>query len=442
MSDGSHRSDGPHRAGRSNERGSGDSCEAGRGRSAPTGPGELEAEVAELCGLINAAHAELVDRIARVIEGGSWVGTGIRSVAHWVTLHCGVSAARARQLVTVAEGLLDRPSTRGRLAEGRLSVDQVTPICRHVPPAFEESVSKVAEFATVGQVARMCTRYSFPAGDDEKEDEGARSEQPSAPAPELGHRRRVGFHTDGDWFRAGVCLPATEGAEVEKALVAARDRLVDAGHTDVTWADALIEMSRGYLGGESVPFADRHQVVLHVPAADLDRVRLHLGGLLPTRVAEQILCDTTIRALVDADGRPVGLSTKAHTVPHWLRTVVEDRDGACRVPGCERSRWLQIHHVVPRADDGPTTPDNLVALCNTHHTALHAGELHIAGTATDLQVTGPHGLPIGLAPPTPVHDRPREAAGAMGITSGRQRPTGHRLDTHWLQFNPRAPDPP
>ena len=37
----------------------------------------LEAEVARVCGTINAATARLVELIARVIETGAWEGHGI-----------------------------------------------------------------------------------------------------------------------------------------------------------------------------------------------------------------------------------------------------------------------------------------------------------------------------------------------------------------------------
>ena len=45
----------------------------------------LEAEMAEVCGVLNAATGRLVGLIARVLETGAWEGHGIRSAEHWVT---------------------------------------------------------------------------------------------------------------------------------------------------------------------------------------------------------------------------------------------------------------------------------------------------------------------------------------------------------------------
>ena len=46
----------------------------------------LEGEIAEVCGVVNAATGRLVDLIAKVSESGGWAGYGISSLEHWVTL--------------------------------------------------------------------------------------------------------------------------------------------------------------------------------------------------------------------------------------------------------------------------------------------------------------------------------------------------------------------
>src|SRR4051794_10476738 len=41
------------------------------------------ADVAEVCGIINAAEARLVALITRVVDEGLWAGQGILSPEHW-----------------------------------------------------------------------------------------------------------------------------------------------------------------------------------------------------------------------------------------------------------------------------------------------------------------------------------------------------------------------
>ena len=69
-------------------------------------------------------------------------------------------------------------------------------------------------------------------------------------------------------------------------------------------------------------------------------------------------------------------------VPPALRRKVMRRDhGRCRVPGCRVTRNIDQHHIVPRAEGGGHTEDNILNLCESHHLAHHAGALLIEGNA-------------------------------------------------------------
>ncbi|WP_020145526.1 HNH endonuclease signature motif containing protein [Terracoccus sp. 273MFTsu3.1] len=66
-----------------------------------------------------------------------------------------------------------------------------------------------------------------------------------------------------------------------------------------------------------------------------------------------------------------------------LAQRVRDRDRTCRFPGCGvAARRCDLDHVV-RFPDGPTTEDNLVCLCRTHH-----GFKHHAGWTLTSEVDG------------------------------------------------------
>lgn len=57
-----------------------------------------------------------------------------------------------------------------------------------------------------------------------------------------------------------------------------------------------------------------------------------------------------------------------YVTPPSMRSVVEGFDGCCRWPGCNRPAWAsQMDHRINYADGGPTSPSNLVALCQHHH---------------------------------------------------------------------------
>ena len=108
-------------------------------------------------------------------------------------------------------------------------------------------------------------------------------------------------------------------------------------------------------------------------------------GLHPETV-RRIACDAWLRALVvDRDGNPLDLGRRRRLATGRVRDAVYARDrGTCRYPGCERTRWLDVHHLDHWADHhGRTEPPNLVVICGFHHRAVHEG-----GTALRMDARG------------------------------------------------------
>ena len=174
----------------------------------------LEAEIAEVCGLLNAATGRLVSLIGRVLGTEAWQGAGINSPEHWVMWQCGVSRARAKTLVAMARHLPELAETRAALEAGELSADQVGVIVRHCPALHEAEAAELARSATVAQLPHSLGRYCF--------DEPPESERPER------RRASFGYDEEGNW-RLSALLPPDEGARWEQALKAARRRLGGGG---------------------------------------------------------------------------------------------------------------------------------------------------------------------------------------------------------------------
>ena len=56
------------------------------------------------------------------------------------------------------------------------------------------------------------------------------------------------------------------------------------------------------------------------------------------------------------------------------RKAVYRRDGY-RCALCDSTRFLQIHHVVPRGQGGTNSPHNLICLCSDCHALAHGTNL-------------------------------------------------------------------
>jgi len=415
----------------------------------------LEAEMAQVCGVINAATGRLVDLVARVLDTGAWEGWGIHSPEHWVGWKCGVGAGRARALVAMARRRAELPTTMAALQSGELSEDQVGVVCRHVPAAYDAEVADFAKLATVGQLRRTLSTYRFvePAKAADEEQEQA---DPEEARPEEARTVDFGFTDSGSW-RLSALLPPDEGALVERALSERRQALFlargpQADHLGppVSWADALVGVADASLshGGRGRAQRDRYRVLVHVRADEQADAaasggvqgHLHRGPALPDSLRRYLGCDTTARVVCEVKGRPLSVGRATKVVPDRTRVVVEDRDRGCRVPGCERKRWVHIHHVVHWEDRGPTDTANLLALCGAHHRMHHQGRLGITGDADQ-----PDGIVFAdhrgrvLASngrPVPPGDPPLVAAARLGIPEGAwDHPLGERIDSRWVYFN-------
>ncbi|MBV6508813.1 MAG: hypothetical protein JJLCMIEE_01879 [Acidimicrobiales bacterium] len=158
---------------------------------------------------------------------------------------------------------------------------------------------------------------------------------------------------------------------------------------------------------------------------------VHGAGPIPGWLERYLTCDCTRRWVPEAGGRPIAVSSRHDTVDAVLRTLIEERDRGCRVPGCGQSRWLHIHHIVHRRDGGPTEAANLVALCPFHHRRHHKGLLGISGDPTSpvgLSFSDKWGRPL-LQPP-----RPKAPAEPPPIQHNWRPPTGETLDARWFAW--------
>jgi hypothetical protein len=94
-------------------------------------------------------------------------------------------------------------------------------------------------------------------------------------------------------------------------------------------------------------------------------------GAVPAAEARKLLGDALLTVLVKK-GRDV--TTVAHhgrTVPVHVRRAVLARDPECVVEGCSVRDHLNLHHLVPWAENPVTTVDNVVPLCDFDHDLHH-----------------------------------------------------------------------
>jgi hypothetical protein len=347
---------------------------------------ELEAQITELAGQLNAANYRWLTLIGEFDRRHGWADGKLPSCAHWLNFKCGLNLGAAREKVRVAHALVGLPQIAASMARGELSYSKVRALSRVACPATEEALLMIALHGTAHHVERLVRGYR----------RAQEAEELSREAQQHVNRSvSYGFAEDGSLiFKAR--LPAPAGALLIKALDAALESLPETEiSADVVEerpipfesrrADALTAVAESFLAeaDASSTSADRYQVVVHVDAETLHehtagRCEIEQGPSLPAETVRRLACDASLlRVLETESGEPLDVGRKTRSIPPAIRRALHTRDGGCRFPGCTHQRYVDAHHIEHWADGGKTKLSNLVTLCRLHHRLVHEGEITI-----------------------------------------------------------------
>ena len=405
---------------------------------------EAKAQADGLAGRICAAAADAARSAYTLLEllgefdamGAIRYWSDFKSLAHWLSWSCSMTPGVAREHVRVAKALRKMSTVAGLFREGRLSYSKVREVTRVVDIVDEQKLCQLALTATASQLARMISGF--------RSADGMRIGQQT--------KRKLSWHEREDGmveFRAR--LAKDEAALLIAAIDAARDLFGppppkpdpcdDAceeptpGVGRYSNADALLDVARGFLNTapEDRSGEDRTLVVVHVSAAqlagnvpagtpgtaeptkayqaapDADDVGnvpagtaqpteavCHIAGIgsVEAATAQKHACDSPVLgAVVDKHGKVLALGRTRRLVSKAQRRALLIQDTMCRYPGCHSTRHLKAHHVVPWILGGSTDLDNLILLCQWHHTAVHEGGVTITGDSDKWVFRKPDGRP-------------------------------------------------
>ena len=431
---------------------------------------DLEARMTELWANLGAGAYRFLLLVAEYDRTKGYERHGLVHCAQWLNWMCGIDTATAREKVRVARALEHLPEISALFAKGELSYSKVRALTRVATPATESGLVNIALHGTASHVEKIVRKYRW----TERRDAGKLAQQRHLD-------RQLSYFFEGDDFVIHGRLPPEVGMLVRKALEAAGDLLrasaADspeqrvAHQTAGAWqlayrdmsagakcADALRLLAETFLANpagepEFAPNAERHQVVVHIDQAVLQntvevddseahRCELHDGPALALDTARRLACDAAVVGIVEGrDGTPLDIGRKTRIIPPAIQRALRSRDGGCRFPGCDRTRFTHGHHVRHWADRGETKLANLVTLCGFHHTLVHEGGFGVSATDDGLFVfTRPDGTRIPDAgrrfrgnvahdAPTPqICSENRSLGLQIDSSTGRSRWLGETMD--------------
>jgi HNH endonuclease len=348
--------------------------------------------------------------VGQVERTNAWKGEGAKSISEWLSIETDSPQYESQSVVILANQLQHLPVTQAALRSGSLSNAQAIEVARGaiVSPNSETQLLNLARHATVRDLRDAAGRVVAAATD-----EAARHRQ-------IHKSRFFKSWTDSDGsFNVKGRMTVANGALVMAALKPIQDEIFRAARksgshesTEAYAADALMALCERSTDHQSSgrqssdhqssglgAKTTRPNVVMNI-RIDINALKrghtengeiCEIAGVgpIPVATATEYLGDAFLKLLV-LDGTDI--KTIAHmgrAIPAKVRTGVEERDRVCRVPTCDMRLGLEIDHIVPFAEGGATSFENLVRLCRRHHLQkTHDGYRLVETKVESLEIGG------------------------------------------------------
>ena len=424
----------------------------------PLSPEEQDALVTrarEVATQISVLQAEYASLAAEIAASATPAGATARQ---WLCLSTGVLPSEASRALRIGAKLASLPNVAGAFAQGALSEATVDAIARVGTPQNEDALLEAAEVATGAQLLTLIRSYKRVRPEPDPEPDQEPTEEPERlPDDFWGH-----FDENGRfrfWGDVNGEFGATIMATIDGEIAADRQRRREASDEGLrqeergvlSRAEALANVFAGYQAAVAAGRADgvvpsSHQAIVHIDKAAVengwtDRAAfLQDGDAIDATTARRMACDAAWRAVITEDLDPEGVTREKRLAGPGQRAAAYVRDRTCCFPGCNRTRWLKLHHLDPAVAGGATRLDNLICLCQTHHTLIHKPGWQIVGSPrAGLCFVRPDGSEVGrstrpeatdLPPPPPVEPHQRYQATGEKLTSWGK----DLLLAHWLSI--------
>jgi hypothetical protein len=324
----------------------------------------------------------------RVEETKVWSESGHRSAAHWVADATGETVGAATRTLETARALEQLPDTNAAFRSGALSGTQAAEITATAvaDPDAERELLETAGATSVKGLRDRCRQVRAGAEADDR-----------AWARRLHVERRAHEWNDPEGFyRLEARLAPDAGARFSAAWRAQIDRIFGdarrAGRREpraAYAADALVALASE---GPCKPV----QVSAVLDSAALPRghtepgERCEVNGVpAPVTIVRALLDDAVVSVLLRDGDEITAVSSPKRTIPAKLRRALEARYPVCGVKGCANDQFLEIDHIVPIEDHGPTEIANLWRLCSHHHALKTYSGWRVVGENGDRDLVPP-----------------------------------------------------
>ncbi len=291
-----------------------------------------------------------------ILDRKLYLELGYSSINQYAERELGFSATRTGDFIMLCRRLKKLPRVKAKVESGELGYTAARVLAPIVDMTNEEGW---LEFA-----------LNNSRRDLEKEVKRAKREAVEAKAGQ--HTLMVVPETHPAAVvpvRVTMEISPTQFARYEKLWEQIRKK----GGAPADKVEAVLEMMAAYVSGsETSPRGDVAGTVTPPAQIHIHQCPDCSKSTVVTSKGELEIGEAELeRALCDCQVSQPGKRNTASIPPAVRRKVMVRSRHRCQRPGCGHTRFLEVHHLVPRSRGGSNDLDNLICLCSGCHKLLH-----------------------------------------------------------------------
>ncbi len=311
-------------------------------------PDQIEQELLAEEAKVGAARARQMALLAIADRMQLPLADGCRTLREWAAGRLDVSSDTAYRLTSTAQRIQDAPEVAQALQRGEITFDRAEAMSR-IPAESRADWHQGLDIQGLRRIAARHRRLS------RADDHASHAAQALTLQPNLDESR---------WALWGE-LDGYSGPVVDKVLTEVADTIgpmpdgtrPGLGYRKAAALTAICEESRP--NGTTTP-------LISVFVDDMG-VEVEGSTAVGPEILDKVACAGSLEVIRTSDGRPLAVGRRSRVIPNKLRRFILHRDGGCTCDGCPSRYRLEVHHIVPWSEGGPTTPENLTTLCWFHH---------------------------------------------------------------------------
>ncbi len=282
---------------------------------------------------------------------------GYASIYLYANQELGFSDTKTGDFLRLSKKLDDLPQLKKELEEGRIGYTKAREIIKVANSENERDWLEEARHSPRRKLAQKVTwaRKNAAAQGKENPAQIPLLQRPKLKTPAVAAKHRISLEMTTEQLARFESLAEKIYKKGVAPAGSAKVEMILEGMS------ALLESADPQAAGSTSP------VQIHIqrcPDCQDAAITTSRGSVsLTAQELERLSCD----AQIVEPGKP----NRATIKPSVRRQALSRDQHRCQTPGCRNTRFLEIHHLVPRNKGGTNELKNLITLCGRCHAHLH-----------------------------------------------------------------------